>query len=450
MRTSKQLNTTFKMNKNAFYILISILIFTSCSKENTFETEGNINTETPIEVIKKPNILLIIADDMGLDASPNYNVGSVKPTLPIIENLAQTGITFNNVWSNPTCSPTRATILTGKYGFNTGVLKVDDELSTSETSLQKYLDTQLNSTYSSAVIGKWHLSKDANHPNNIGLNYYAGSIGGGLKNYWDWDLVINGEKTPSTYYNTSKYTDLAIDWVNNQSDPWFLWLAYNAPHTPFHLPPTNLHTQGELPTDDTSINTNPLPYYLASIEAMDSEIGRLLNEMSTEEKDNTVIIFIGDNGTPNQVVQEYDSRRAKGSIYQGGINVPMIISGKNVNRFNEIENSLINTTDLFATIANIAGVQVDEINDSKNFIDLFSNSEVKIRDYVYAETENDITIRNSTHKYLLFQDGSEALYDLSNDPFETKNLMSSRNLPLSEQDDLIKEELITKLGNLKN
>jgi len=438
------------MNKNAFYILISILIFTSCSKENTFETEGNINTETPIEVIKKPNILLIIADDMGLDASPNYNVGSVKPTLPIIENLAQTGITFNNVWSNPTCSPTRATILTGKYGFNTGVLKVDDELSTSETSLQKYLDTQLNSTYSSAVIGKWHLSKDANHPNNIGLNYYAGSIGGGLKNYWDWDLVINGEKTPSTYYNTSKYTDLAIDWVNNQSDPWFLWLAYNAPHTPFHLPPTNLHTQGELPTDDTSINTNPLPYYLASIEAMDSEIGRLLNEMSTEEKDNTVIIFIGDNGTPNQVVQEYDSRRAKGSIYQGGINVPMIISGKNVNRFNEIENSLINTTDLFATIANIAGVQVDEINDSKNFIDLFSNSEVKIRDYVYAETENDITIRNSTHKYLLFQDGSEALYDLSNDPFETKNLMSSRNLPLSEQDDLIKEELITKLGNLKN
>ena len=359
-------------------------------------------------------------------------------------------IIFNNVWSNPTCSPTRATILTGKYGFNTGVLKVDDELSTSETSLQKYLDTQLNSTYSSAVIGKWHLSKDANHPNNIGLNYYAGSIGGGLKNYWDWDLVINGEKTPSTYYNTSKYTDLAIDWVNNQSDPWFLWLAYNAPHTPFHLPPTNLHTQGELPTDDTSINTNPLPYYLASIEAMDSEIGRLLNEMSTEEKDNTVIIFIGDNGTPNQVVQEYDSRRAKGSIYQGGINVPMIISGKNVNRFNEIENSLINTTDLFATIANIAGVQVDEINDSKNFIDLFSNSEVKIRDYVYAETENDITIRNSTHKYLLFQDGSEALYDLSNDPFETKNLMSSRNLPLSEQDDLIKEELITKLGNLKN
>ena len=82
MRTSKQLNTTFKMNKNAFYILISILIFTSCSKENTFETEGNINTETPIEVIKKPNILLIIADDMGLDASPNYTVGSIKPNLP--------------------------------------------------------------------------------------------------------------------------------------------------------------------------------------------------------------------------------------------------------------------------------------------------------------------------------------------------------------------------------
>ena len=435
----------YKLN----FLLLFTLVTISCSKESTLEVEDIAIIEIP-EILKKSNILLIIADDMGLDASPNYNVGSIKPNMPIIENLAKTGITFNNVWSNPTCSPTRATILTGKYGFKTGVLKVDDELSTSETSIQKYIDTQLNSTYSSAVIGKWHLSKNVNPPNNMGIDYFAGSIGGGLKNYWDWDLVINGETTSTTDYNTTKYTDLAIDWVNSQTQPWFLWLAYNSPHTPFHLPPTSLHSQGELPTDGVSIDANPLPYYLASLETMDSEIGRLLNEMSSEEKDNTVIIFIGDNGTPNQVVQEYESKRAKGSIYQGGINVPMIISGKNVTRINEIENSLINTTDLYATISNIAGVSESEINDSKNITDLFSNSDSKIRDYVFSETQNDITIRNLTHKYFLFEDGIDALYNLINDPFETKNLLHSRNLPLSEQDKLIKEELITKLNNLIN
>jgi len=107
-------------------------------------------------------------------------------------------------------------------------------------------------------------------------------------------------------------------------------LAYNAPHTPFHLPPNNLHSQGVLPTDEASINANPLPYYMSMVEAMDSEIGRLLSSLSEEEKDNTVIIFIGDNGTPQQVAQEYNPIRVKSTLYQGGINVPMIISGKDV------------------------------------------------------------------------------------------------------------------------
>ncbi len=390
---------------------------------------------------------------MGLDACPGYNIGYEKPSMPTLENLMNNGIKFTNVWSNPTCTPTRATILTGKYGFRTNVIKVDDVLSTSEISIQKYLNQHLSNQYTNAVIGKWHLSKDTNHPENMEINYYAGSLGGGLKNYWDWNLTENGQTTASAEYTTSKYTDLAINWVEDQTQPWFLWLAYNAPHEPFHLPPNELHFQGELPTDEASIEANPLPYYLAMLEAMDTEIGRLLNSMSSEEKENTVIIFVGDNGTPNQVVQEYNSKRAKGSLYKGGINVPMIISGNNITRLNETEDALINLSDLYTTIANIAGVNVSYINDSYNFNDLLSVSNEGVREYLYSEAGENLnylnkTIRNNTHKYILFEDGSESLFDLSKEPLETKDLLKPKNLPLSDNDNKMKVELVQKLAEI--
>ncbi|WP_111706776.1 sulfatase-like hydrolase/transferase [Lutibacter citreus] len=440
------------MKKNRIFILIlTAITLLSCSENNDDFVDSEIENETTPEIEienKKPNILLVIADDMGLDASPGYSVGTEKPNMPQLQNLINTGITYNNVWSNPTCSPTRATILTGKYGVNNGVLAVNNALSTSEISIQKYLETNLNSEYSSAVIGKWHLSNNKNHPESMGIDYYSGSLSGTLTDYWNWTLTENETQTTSTTYNTTAYTNTAIDWVEEQTKPWFLWLAYNAPHTPFHLPPTDLHSQGSLPTDQGSIDANPLPYYLAMLEAMDTEFGRLLNSMSSEEKENTVIIFIGDNGTPNQVAQEYNSKRVKGSLYQGGINVPMVIAGKNVTRVNETENALINTTDLFATIANIAGVNVDKINDSNSFYESFSNSTTKVREYAYAEDEFNVTIRNNTHKYMLFEDGSESLFNLAEEPLETKDLLKANNLPLSESDSKIKDELVEKLAEI--
>lgn len=436
-------------NPLIYFLFIGLLI--SCSTDAIDEIIDS-ETEEPIEETtnNKPNILLIIADDMGLDATPGYSVGTVKPSMPTLTNLMNTGIKFNNIWSNPTCSPTRATILTGKYGFKTGVTKVDIPLSTSETSIQTYLKTNGASEYETAVIGKWHLSRDASHPNNMGIDYYAGMLGGGVQSYWNWNLTINGETSNSSEYTTTKLTNLAIDWIDNQSQPWFLWLAYNAPHTPFHLPPSDLHSQGSLPTDQVSIDANPLPYYLAMIEAMDTEMGRLIASMSQEERNNTVIIFIGDNGTPNQVVQEYGSQRSKGTVYQGGVNVPMVVSGKNVTQINEVDNSLINTTDLFATIANIAGISVSEINDSKNFSDLFTIGNSETRTYTFTETErgagiSDYAIRNASHKYILFENGSEAFYDLNANLMENPNLLNS---VLSDDDSTMKDLLTNKLNEL--
>ena len=433
-----------------FYCLLMVLIILACKSDKDdlcCPPDGN-------QEITNPNVLLIIADDMGLDASPGYNVGTLKPNMPNLQNLINSGIRFNNVWSNPVCSPTRSTILTGKYGYRTGVLIGGDPLSTSEISLQTYINANSGNEYSNAVVGKWHLSgtpTQPSHPNDIGVQYFSGVIGGGVESYYNWQHTENGQVSNSNEYTTTKLTDDAITWINDQEQPWFLWLAYNAPHTPFHVPPSDLHYQGNLPEDQASIDTNPLPYYLAAIEAIDSEMGRIFNSISSEDLENTVIIFLGDNGTPGQVVQQYHSQRAKGSLYKGGINVPMIISGKGVNRINTQEDALISTVDLFATISELCGISTDEIHDSISFKELLNSSGGNDRSNIYSELgSNYFAIRNSTHKYMSFEDGSEALYNLEENPFEMPNLLDPNQLPLSDNDQENKTELITLANQIRN
>jgi arylsulfatase A-like enzyme len=133
-----------------------------------------------------------------------------------------------------------------------------------------------------------------------------------------------------------------------------------------------MHTQGDLPAYTDGLN--PMPYYMAAIEAMDNQIGRLLENIPAEDRENTLIIFIGDNGTPNQVAQSpYSSSTVKNTLYQGGINTPMFVSGQGVTRTGTDDN-LINGTDLFATIAEITGSATTEIHDSKSFKSLLASS----------------------------------------------------------------------------
>ena len=439
------------MKLSYFKLLFLFLVFSACSNA---EDVAFIIQDKEENIAKQPNILLIIVDDMGLDATPNYNIDGIKPNMPILQSLMSNGIKFNNLWSYPLCTPTRASILTGKYGFRTEVTNVGQNLSSNEQSIQNYLDG-MNSGYSHAVIGKWHLSGDISHPNAIGIDEYTGVLGGGVQSYWNWNLVENIQSSKSTEYTTTKFTDLAINRMRSKNQPWFLWLAYNAPHTPFHLPPSELYRQVGLASDQSSIDANPLPYYLAMLEAMDTEMGRLINSMSQEERDNTFIVFIGDNGTPNQVVQTYPNRRAKNSLYQGGVNVPMVISGKNVERKGVEEEALLSTTDLFATIAGIAGSTISEINDSKNFKYMFNAPGITVRDYVYSEIGDDInnldhTIRNDKYKLMKFSSGNEALYHLAEDPLESINLLDANRLPLSEEAQMAKEALESEIINIKS
>jgi arylsulfatase A-like enzyme len=385
-------------------------------------------------------VLLVIADDFGLDASPCYDgiSGAEKPTMPTLQSLCDSGVVFDNMTVNPECTPTRSTLLTGRYGVHTGVGAVDAILPTTETSIQKVLTDQTD--YDSAVIGKWHVAGPGNqattdHPAQLGVPYYAGFLSGQLPDYYNWTLSSDGQTTPQTTYATTVFTDLAIEFIGEHQDqPWFTWLAYNAPHTPFHLPPADLQTRN-LSGEAADITSNLREYYFAAAEAMDTELGRLLASMSAEERADTVVIFMGDNGTPRQVVQGYAADQAKGTVYEGGVHVPMVVAGAGVERAGEREAALVNGTDMFATIAELVGAQATTATDSISFAPLLKPGGVSTREYAYSElfgstTPNGQTvsdawsIRNTQYQMVQFVNGSTELYDLSKDPLETTDLMA--------------------------
>ncbi|WP_425422199.1 sulfatase-like hydrolase/transferase [Phaeodactylibacter xiamenensis] len=401
-----------------FTILLFALAFTlGCNDE----PEAPTPTATA-----QPNILLILADDMGKDATSGFTEGNTKPGTPNLDRLRTEGLTFNRLWVNPTCSPTRASILTGRYGYRTGVKWAGDPLPITEKSLHQYIKDGTDGAYATALIGKWHLSEEGAvaTPESFGIDYYAGLARGAVQNYYQWQLTEDGSGSLQTEYITQVFTDLSIDWVNSQSRPWFLWLAYNAPHTPFHTPPAAMHTQGALP--DYADGLDPTPYYMAAIEAMDFQIGRLLEGIPTEVLDNTLIIFLADNGTPAQVAQApYSGSTVKGSLYQGGVNVPMFVSGKGVTRQGE-DNSLLCSTDLFSTIANLTGINEAVYQDSYSFANLLTGGQGS-RTFQYAEMDNGTTnawaISNGKYKLITGADGNEELYQLEQDPYENNNLL---------------------------
>jgi len=207
---------------------------------------------------KTPNILLIIADDMWLDASPWYtDYEWEKPNTPILDWLANSWLVFDNVWSNPLCSPTRATILTWKYWYQTWVLgtlsKSDAWIGVDEYSLQKMITEKSKAWYEQAVIWKWHLATNNNwwdnNPELMWIPYYSGFLWGTMTDYSKWRKTTNWNSELSDTYATTEFTNDSISWVEKNKDkPWFLWLAYTAPHSPFHLPPSDLLS------DDTKNN----------------------------------------------------------------------------------------------------------------------------------------------------------------------------------------------------
>ncbi|MEM9857469.1 MAG: sulfatase-like hydrolase/transferase [Bacteroidota bacterium] len=371
-----------------------------------------------------PNILLVIADDLGVDYCNGYHNSNQLPTTPTLDGLRANGITFENVFSTPKCTPSRATIMSGKYGVKTGVLGTPGDLNTVHTSIFKAIEDETNGQYADAVIGKWHISQpaDPSHPIAHGVDYYMGVLSAAVDDYYAWERTENGQTTIDSTYATTAFTDAAIDWVAEQTQPWFLWLAHVAPHAPFHVPPDGLFT-----IDNTENNRRK---YVAMIEAMDHELGRLLSSLSPDVLQNTLVIFIGDNGTPNTVLQDYPDGHGKSTLYQGGIRVPMIASGAGVTRMGERESALVHITDIYATLLEAVGADLPGgVFNSLSFYHLLNDPATgDTRDYNYSEIEENgasgFTIRTDRYKLIeSLDDGTQEFYDLLLDSLETTDLL---------------------------
>lgn len=423
-------------------IALSAVLILACTK-----FDSSID-DIPGTGATSPNIIFILADDMGWDVFGHYpGISGTKAITTTLDSLASTGITFTNCWVNPVCAPTRASLLTGKYAFRTGVGGVQTQpmatLSSSEVIVQKYINAQTPDKYATALIGKWHLSTGTqlSAPENFGIGFYSGIFTGAVQDYYNWTQTSGGVQQNITTYTTTHMVNQSISWIQQQTKPFFLWLAFNAPHTPFHRPPLSLISNQSLSDDPMLINANPYPYYLASIEAMDREIARLIASLTATQRENTVFVFLGDNGTPIRVAQNpYKSNGTKSTLFQGGVNMPLIISGKNITRKNVVETALVQAQDMFPTFAEIAGDINTKYQDGISISPLLSDAGAAKRTFAFTEQfgqsapdSDGYAIRNTTYKLIHLENGTEYLFNLITDPFENTNLLSSQLTTIDQQ-----------------
>ncbi|MCH7721403.1 MAG: sulfatase-like hydrolase/transferase [Planctomycetes bacterium] len=394
-----------------------------------------------LSLAQSENVLIILADDLGVDVLECYAEGSTFPPTPTIDMLCASGVLFRNAWSNPVCSPTRATIQTGRYGFRTGVGGVvrkfsHEGLPFSETTIPEVLDLNPSLGYAHAAIGKWHLTSDPqggdDGPNLSGYGHFAGTMYN-LDDYFLWPKTVNGETAYTEVYATTDQVNEAIAWINDRgASPWFVYLAFNAPHGPAHWPPKELHSY------DLDGPPSSLVKFQATVEAMDTEMGRLLASISEEVLERTTVIFLGDNGTGHIVVEPpFDPEHDKGTLYDGGINVPLIISGPQVVSPGSESSVLVNTTDLFATTLELLGVDVKAslppgiVIDSRSVLPVLQGQRFDPRPFAYADFFRPMAgddmgqaIRNTLgFKLIRFITHAEEFYDLANDPFEAMDLL---------------------------
>jgi len=393
------------------------------------------------------NILFVLADDFGLDTLSLFNTNTGPdidlPATPTINALAQNGVLFRNCYTFPSCSPTRASILTGRYGFRNGVGAAigfvgDPVLSPREFTIAKALSANPQLGFRHAHIGKWHCSTNAIDPNFIGgWNHFAGFIGAEHESHYDWAKTVNGVTTPHvTNWATTEIATDAINWINAQgTNRWFLWFAPKSAHSPYDKPPNELHSYDNLPFNRPAIVPEK-PYFHAAIEALDTELRRVLTNVNLAE---TMVVFMTDNGTPGEVIQgPYDTNHCKGSLTEGGTRVPLIFAGAGIVGTNRTSDAVIHAVDLFATLLEFAGVNLattlptNLVFDSRSFANVVRNEPWNPAENVIL-MENFGTIipaqywgvaaRGQRYKVVKLDNGREEFYDLQTDPFETNSLL---------------------------
>ncbi len=342
------------MKSMAKAVLILAAVFLCISPSVAKETKGKTGTAS------RPNILMIIGDDIGIDVTsdmypglidrlvkqygpsgrnhPNYQMIKGRPaSTPTLNSLARSGMRFTQAWVNPFCSPTRTSILTGLYSAKTGVLDYNNWLSQNHHSFVK--DLKEKGGYSTALFGKYHMAGLGQYPGmkpkEAGFDLFQGNLHGGVATYWDWDYQSQDSTTPASEWRTEKppvrsipgvapttYAPVvnaadAIKWITDQKSknpdkPWFVWLAFNLSHitgnqlpNPMVVP--NIDTMDEISIKEMKACGGTFGSAIvgkctsealmrAMTNSMDTIISKVLDVVDKQDP-NTYVIYLGDNGT---------------------------------------------------------------------------------------------------------------------------------------------------------
>ncbi len=395
------------------------------------------------------NIIILLADDVGVDLVHNYEkyyaghpLAGYENTTPVIDYLARTGLTFRNAWTNPSCSPSRAQLLTGLPAFRSGIgrnvggpVELGGGLDLNQPILPTVLRTSTLGNYHSAAVGKWHLAHNTALATSDGLfhalgeapyrwfDQYAGSprnlIGQGY-NVWEKLFATSigsalDECTPPsngfclatvTDYATLDTADDAVHLIKTMPEPFFLYVPFNAPHEPLDLPTIIPERAGCIGLDGPVIGkpncnqpTDTQQRARCMMQWLDNEVGRILCavEADVDRPDlPTTIIFMGDNGSESfATVSPFFGLHTKRTVYDGGVHVPFIVKSPYVSPTlrGRSTNAMVDATDVFATVADIAGATLpadpNGFRDSHSILPILTGQTSSVRDFLYAERFGD-------------------------------------------------------------
>ena len=432
------------------YYLVLLIVFSA----NGFRTNAN-------SIYKKnspPNIILVMLDDCSaveFSAYATQNHPSGNHT-PVIDKLAKEGLLFNTCWATPLCMPTRALLMSGKYGYQTGVYgnklyKPDANFAKVHKPISKVLQ---ENGYETAISGKWHLPGFAAEE-TWGWDEY--SLLGGYMNpykkdivwdglwfswkkashtfldtaiigknnqkypalYWHGAVIENGELLPSnpTTYAPDLNQKFALEFITKERDkPFFLYYPIVLPHDPWlGVPIPGKPGERTEPGFDQLIQRTE--FYMDELISTLKESGIY---------DNTIIIFTGDNAT---------LRNGKGSCSELGVRVPLIIAGGPLKN-KGITNELIDFSDIYPTIMEMAGIApstVDKLN-GQSFFPLLNNKKYKSKEYIFSYLDMERTVRSK--KFMM--DGSGGIWKCSEDG----NILDYQAMPEDEQTQKIREDFM--------
>lgn len=271
------------------------------------------------------NLLLIVADDVSAREFAFYSSLFPNPDpihAPHLAALAAAGSVMQSVYSNPVCSGSRVALMSGRYAHRFGIgsaLKQNDAFGLNPDA--DMLPLALSAVgYKTGAFGKWHISVDpaTDAPNAFFDDYLAGALYG-VQDYYSWERVDNGVVSTETGYATDVQARMCAGWIDGQTEPWFAMLSLSAPHAPWHEPPASLLPLG-YPTP-----TTPREKFVAALTAMDAALAPLVQAVDLAD---TVVCFVGDNGTPSGVAHPLQvPGKLKSTCYDEGVRVPCVIAG---------------------------------------------------------------------------------------------------------------------------